>query len=292
MIKQKIVATLVAALVVASCATGVRPDLSGMSFSSKPLAGKIIWHDLISEDMDSAKRFYSGLFDWTFTDSQTPDGRTYAVARSGDVYVAGIVAIAAPDDGAKYSRWLPYMSVEDVDETVETGLAAGATVAVSARNVSLGRVAAIIDPEGAVIGLADSAFGDPDDATTAPAPGRAVWAELLSNDTAAATKFYAALGGYDVSTIDRRGGEYTLLSGAGANRAGILRNPAENYDPVWLTYFGVSDPAAAAARAEALGGRIILAASPELRDGSMAVVTDPAGAILVLQDWTRMGSVK
>ena len=69
-------------------------------------------------------------------------------------------------------------------------------------------------------------------------------------------------------------------------------NPAENYDPVWLTYFGVDDPAAAAAIAENLGGKIILPALPDLRDGSRAVVTDPSGAILVLQNWTQLGGVK
>jgi predicted enzyme related to lactoylglutathione lyase len=52
---------------------------------------------------------------------------------------------------------------------------------------------------------------------------------------------------------------------------------------VWLTYFGVDDPAAAAARAQALGGKVLLPASPQLREGSMAVVTDPSGAVLVLQ---------
>ena len=56
--------------------------------------------------------------------------------------------------------------------------------------------------------------------------------------------------------------------------------------PVWLTYFGVEDPAAAAASAESLGGRIVLQASPDVREGSMSVVTDPSGAVLVLQRWT------
>ena len=52
---------------------------------------------------------------------------------------------------------------------------------------------------------------------------------------------------------------------------------------MWLTYFGVHDAADAAKKAEELGGKILLPASPELRDGSMAVVADPSGAILVLQ---------
>lgn len=272
-----------------ACTTGSRPELSGMSFASEPLVGKVVWHDLITEDLDGAKQFYSGLLGWTFEESQGPQGQQYAVARSGDVYVAGMVEVAEPADGTNYSRWLPYMSVADVDATVSNAVNAGATVAVSARDVNIGRVAALLDPEGAVIGLARSAFGDPDDNTTAAVAGRPVWTELLANDPVAARNFYRELGGYEVNTIERRGGEYTLLTGNGENRAGILKNPTENYDPVWLTYFGVDDPVTAAVLAESLGGKIILAASPEIRNGTMAIVTDPFGAILVLQNWADMG---
>ena len=45
----------------------------------------------------------------------------------------------------------------------ERVIAAGGTEAAAARDVSLGRVAAIQDAEGAVIGLARSGVGDPDD---------------------------------------------------------------------------------------------------------------------------------
>ena len=123
-----------------------------------------------------------------------------------------MLEIEGKTDGTKYSRWLPYVSVADVDTSVSNAVAAGASVAVSARDVNLGRVAALIDPEGAVIGLARSNFGDPDDSTTAPAAGRPVWTELLSNNPSAAADFYQKLGGYEINTIERRGGEYTLLT--------------------------------------------------------------------------------
>jgi len=275
-----------------ACTTASRPELSEMSFAAEPLTGKVVWYDLITEDLDSAKDFYQGLFGWTFEDSNGPRGQDYAVARSGDVYVAGMVEIPAATDGAKLSRWLPYVSVADVDEAVSRGVDAGASVAVSARDVNLGRVAALVDPEGAVIGLARSAFGDPDETTTAPAAGRPVWTELLTDDADAAATFYAELGGYDVITVDRRGGQYTLLASDGKNRAGILKKPSDKVMPVWLTYFGVDDPAAAAVLAESLGGKIILPASQELRDGTMAIVTDPSGAVLVLQNWTEMRGVR
>lgn len=253
-----------------------------MSFTEQPLIGKVVWNDLITQDLDSARRFYGELFGWTFETAQGPDDADYLVARSGNVYVAGLVSIPSPP-GAVLSRWLPYVSVEDVDAAAERARTAGGEVAAGPRNVNAGRVAAIVDPEGAVLGLARSRLGDPDDGTTAPAAGRVVWTELLAAQPDAAAGFYNAVVGYDARTIARRGGEYTLLTMSGADRAGILANPSEETPPRWLTYFGVGDVAAAADRAATLGGTIVLPVSPDLRAGTMAVVTDPSGAIFVLQ---------
>lgn len=273
-----------------ACTTTNRPDLGGMTFSSDPLLGKIVWHDLITEDLDSARRFYAGLFGWTFEGSVGSRGEDYVLARKGDIIVAGILGIDPPGDGESYSRWLPYISVDDVDAAVARSTEAGATVAVSARNVGLGRAAAIIDPQGAVIGLARSGIGDPDDATTVAAPGKPAWAELVADDTKGAASFYGTVAGYQADTIERRGGEYTFLLSDGVRRAGLFENPADGeYGPVWLTTFSVQDPAIAAAKAEELGGKIILPVSPDLRDGTTAVVTDPAGAILVLRAWQPKG---
>jgi predicted enzyme related to lactoylglutathione lyase len=288
---KSILVVLTVLLGITACTTASRPDLTGMSFSSEPLLGKVVWHDLITEDLDSARSFYGDLFGWTFEDSSGGRGDDYVVARKGDIIVAGLLAIDAPTDGENYSRWLPYISVDDVDAALSRSIAGGASVAAPARNVSFGRVAAIIDPQGAVVGLARSTIGDPDDVTTAPAPGRSVWTELLANDPQAAAAFYASLANYDVRSVNRRGGEYTMLASGGTDRVGIFQNPADSdYSPVWITAFGVTDPAAAAAKAVSLGGTIILPVSADLRDGTTAVVTDPSGAILVLQSWSREGA--
>jgi predicted enzyme related to lactoylglutathione lyase len=276
---------LVAVLLVAmpGCVSTGKLDTSGMSFSEQPLLGKVVWNELITEDLDAARRFYGGLFGWTFETATRPGGQEYALAKLGRVYVAGLVTIGKRSDGAELSRWLPYASVEDVEAATTRATASGGSVVVAARDVNLGRIAVITDPERAVIGLARSRIGDPDDATTRAAAGKVVWTELLANDPQGAARFYHAVFGYDVRTIDRRGGKYTMLTRAGEQRAGILRNPAEKWDPVWLTYFGVDDPAAAASRAESLGGKVIVPVSQEVREGTMAVVMDPSGAILVLQ---------
>ena len=275
---------------VSACTTASPPDIGAMSFSSDPLLGKVVWHDLITEDIDSSRDFYGGLFGWTFEESKGSRGEEYLLARNGDILVAGIVRVNMPDDGNAYTRWLPYISVDDVDAAASRGAAGGATVIASPREVGFGRVAAMTDPEGAVVGIARISIGDPDDTTTAAAPGRVVWTELLADDPAGAADFYASMAGYDVRTIERRGGEYTLLSSDGIDRAGVFEKPTDGEaESVWLTTFGVEDPAVAAAKAESLGGTILLPVSPDLRDGTTAVITDPSGAVLVLRSWLNEG---
>ena len=258
-----------------------KPDVTGMSFSKTPLTGKVIWNDLITDNLDVTRAFYGSLFGWTFEHSSGKGGR-YLLARSGNIYVAGIVEVKSKNSASKVSRWLPYVSVENVDGAVSIATAAGANIVAPARDVNFGRVAAFIDPQGAVLGLAHSRIGDPDDATTSPGLGRVVWTELLANDADAAARFYRDVVGYEPNTIPRRGGQYTLLAVGGKNRAGLLKNPTDA-KPVWLTYFGVDDPVAAMGRVEALGGAVVAPASPRLREGTMALVTDPTGALLVLQ---------
>lgn len=272
--------------ILVACAMPSRVDTSAMSFSREPLVGKIVWIDLITHDLDASRRFYAGLFGWTFEETAGPMGGKYLVARSGEIYVAGMLLAERPADGTNLSRWLPYASVQDVDAAATRSVSLGGRVAVEPRDVALGRVAAIVDPQGAVIGLARSSIGDPDDATTKPDVGRRVWTELLSNDPLSSADFYAALVGFEVRRIERRGGEYTFLVGDGKDRAGILANPTEDWSPLWLTSFGVQDAGIAASRAKALGGRVLLDQSDEVRGGTIAIVADPSGAVLVLQQIT------
>lgn len=277
--------TILLLVISVSCTSANRSYLSETSLSSEPLIGKVVWNDLMTEDIDSAQRFYGSLFGWTFEESTTPDGKDYVLARSGNVYVAGFVPIAAPPDGTHHSRWLPFVSVRDVDQAVSRSESAGGNLAASARDVKLGRVAAIADPEGAVIGFARSSIGDPHDAVTVPGPGRVVWTELLADDMGEAAEFYRFVIGCELRVVKRRNGEYTFLNKLGIDRAGILQNPSDAWSPIWLTYFGVENVAAAAANAESLGGQILLESSPNVRENSMAVVEDPTGALLVLQRW-------
>jgi predicted enzyme related to lactoylglutathione lyase len=266
-----------------ACQSTGGPGGAELPLSDEPLFGKFVWHDLITDDVADAKRFYSGLFGWSF--ERLPRlGEDYTVIKSGGYFIGGMVQTEDASN-ADFSRWLGYLSVEDVDAAAAETSAAGGEVVVQPIDLDNGiRVAAVTDPQGAVLGLTRSAFGDPDDSYD-PGSGHIVWNELLAADDQAAGEFYAALTGLESVTVPRRGGEYIMLRDGDRERAGIMRRPNDDIEPLWLTYFAVADPAATASQVAALGGKVLLAPSPELREGTVALILDPAGAVLALQKW-------
>ena len=276
---------LVVTALLAAC-TGPAPDRAGsVELSDEPLIGKFIWHDLVTDDPAAARRFYGGLFDWSFEATTHPNGGDYTLILADGRYLGGIVEMPDPED-VDYSRWLAYLSVADVDRAVAlTRERGGRAVAGPLELGEVGRVAAIVDPQGAVVGLLRSRYGDPVD--TAPGgPGAIVWNELLAADAADAAGFYGLLAGLQTVEEQRPGGIYRFLRAQGRDRAGVMPMPAEDGDPIWLTHFAVADVERAAERAAALGGTVLLAPDPDVRDGLFAVVSDPTGAILALQQRT------
>ena len=64
---------------------------------------------------------------------------------------------------------------------------------------------------------------------------------------------------------------------------GVLETPKPEIRPHWLPFLRVSDIAAVIARTTELGGRVILAPRPDLRNGSVAIIADPTGAAVGVQ---------
>jgi predicted enzyme related to lactoylglutathione lyase len=270
------------AALLAACSGATTMD-RGFSLSAEPLTGKIIWHDLMTDDVAKAQAFYGALLGWSFEKVQRPNGVPYVLARAGQRFVAGMVEVADPGDGTEYSRWLGYLSVTNVDSAVRVAREMGGSVVLEPRQVGkIGQAAVILDSQGAPIGLLHSDMGDPDDQADG-SPGTVGWNELLADDAASASAFYARLAGYEVRDIQRRNGVYYMLNDGIRDRAGVFTNPVEDTDPAWLTHFVVADIAAATASVAALGGRVLLGPSPEFREGRVALIMDPTGAVFMLQ---------
>jgi predicted enzyme related to lactoylglutathione lyase len=78
-----------------------------------------------------------------------------------------------------------------------------------------------------------------------------------------------------------------ILSADGYSRAGIGALP-ENSEtvPTWLGYVRVADVGAAIAKAEELGGSVLLPPTEERLGGDMAIIADPEGTPIGLLRWT------
>jgi predicted enzyme related to lactoylglutathione lyase len=278
-------AALGSALAVTTGCTSVPsvPPFKGMELSATPLLGKFVWRDLVTESPDAVKPFYAALFGWEFVESRAL-GAPYTLVKSGDQFIAGISKARRPQPEQPVSQWLSFMSVADVDRAAEQTRAAGGSIVAGPLDLpNVGRGAVVLDPDGAPLGLLRSRAGDPVDAQ-APALHRFMWTEHLSRDPRASAAFYEALVGFELRRVELAGGPYWVLV-KGRERAGLLRNPIAVDRPVWLAYVRVEDPAASAARAAQLGGKVLLAPRGDVRNGTMALIADPSGAMLALQKW-------
>lgn len=257
----------------------------GLDISKTPLFGKFVWRDLLTDKPAAVKPFYAGLFGWEFEDRKAM-GRPYAIIKSGGQYIGGIALSDRRVPQEANAQWLSYLSVPDVDKAAARTRAAGGSILLAPFDLpKVGRAAIVTDPQGAPLGLLRASFGDPADAPQ-PTANRFLWTELLARDPLAAAAFYADLVGYEVLVHDQGDKPYRVLKLGGRERGGIMRMPFGGMQPMWLASVMVADPTTAAQRAQQLGGRVLVAPRMDVRNGSVALVADPSGAVLALQKWS------
>jgi len=177
------------------------------------------------------------------------------------------------------------MSVPDAARAAQQAAASGGKVLVPAKTLpGRGEMAVLADPEGALFGVIHSASGDPLDAF--PSDNAWFWLELWAKDAARMAEFYGPLGAYTVSRQEGPGDRPELhLVAAGYPRAGVLEIERTDVPSTWLPYVRVKDLQQTVASIERAGGRIVVAPSPEVRGGKVAVFLDPSGAAVAVAEW-------
>ena len=112
----------------------------------------INWNELCTPDPKSAAQFYGAMFGWTT--EPMPGMDHYTILKHGDSMFGGVMA--PPKPGIP-PHWLNYVTVDDVDAAVAQAISLGASVCLPAMDIgSAGRIAIIVDPQGASIGLHQS----------------------------------------------------------------------------------------------------------------------------------------
>jgi uncharacterized protein len=258
--------------------------------SSEHLVGKIIWADLVTPDLTAAEKFYGGLFGWTF--NRTHAGNSdYSVAMLDGRPIGGFFEKPIQTGEHKQPYWLTFIAVRDVDVALRLALAHGGKVVATARTYpQRGRQAVLSDPQGAVFAVLASSSGDPPDYLAAP--GDWIWSSLSSKNAGASAAFYQQVFGYDVFDMQSGDGlEHLTLSSDGYARASVnsFDGTARRYSH-WLNFVRVANVADTAAKAVAMGGRILVEPRADRAGGMLAMVADPAGAPFGLMDWDESDS--
>ncbi len=293
LVRQGLYAVLLSTVgtAVANAAPGAEVLLPALTQppSGEHHVGKVVWSDLVTPNLDGAKRFYGALFGWTFR--AVPGARDYSLALLDGEPVAGLLQ-KTPPPGRPQPAWLTFLAVRDIAALQQAALQHGGKMISTARNYpQRGRQAVLADPEGVVFAVLTAEGGDPPDYLAAP--GEWIWSALFVTDPKQETVFYRTLFGYDVYDLasdDSSEGEasHYVLSSDNYARVGLNALPADSVHrrPHWLNFLRVTDAADTAMKAVALGGRVLVEPRVDRHGGRLAALADPSGAVFGIMEWS------
>lgn len=251
--------------------------------------GRVIWHDLISDQPAASRRFYEELFGWEFEAVgnvfNLGGEDAYSLIRHNGRLIGGMVNQASLKRQADdISQWVVLMSVSDVDNAADQFAANGGTVLTPPTDIAgRGRMAIVVDPQGALLALLETAQGDPE--RQEPGYGDFLWNELWTTDLDNAAAFYTRLTGFSARNAGTDNGAYRVLQSGDQAALGMMQHPFADKRPVWVTYIRVEDPAAITQRVASLGGKVYVPAQDRPLGGQVALIADPSGAGIALQTW-------
>lgn len=238
------------------------------------IPGKFVWFEIMTQEPEKAKAFYSEVIGWKPETVPMPAG-DYTMFGTRKRPVAGI--FESPK--GMPAHWTSYLSVDDVDRAVTEAKAAGGAAIAEAIDIpEVGRMQRIADPTGGQYNVFAGSQEDPADEPSWT--GCFHWNELWTSDPEAAVKFYETVHGYSTDAMDMPNiGKYHSFSIGGQPRAGVMKSPVPNAPATWVPYIAVNDLDAAIERATKLDGKAQGPVVNVENVGRFGVVQDPEGAV-------------
>jgi hypothetical protein len=107
------------------------------------------WADLSTPDQQTAVKFYSELFGWTFP----PSDSDYLHIKNGEAFIGGIPPAQHRNPHAP-PHWLIYLQVDDCNASTARAKELGANVFMGPMNMeNVGVITVLADPQGAAFSL-------------------------------------------------------------------------------------------------------------------------------------------
>ena len=248
-----------------------------MAQATATIVNKPAWVDLASSDAQASRDFYSRLFGWRVDVNPDPQYGGYALAKLGDMDVAGIGPAQQPDAPP---AWSVYIGTDDLDDLARRVQAAGGSVVAPPFDVGdQGRMAVFQDPSGAFISAWQGArMGG----FQTQAPNSFGWAELNARGVDKAIPFYTTVFGWTTKTSEMGDGQppYTEFQFDGESVAGAWEMspmvPAQ-VPSYWQVYYAVDDVDSVYKKALEAGAHAMLEPQ-DFPGGRFAILSDPQGA--------------
>jgi len=250
-------------------------ELPAISDSGTKNSGHVVWHDLITPNLAQSQAFYSSVFDWQFQAVND----SYTLASLDGKLIAGMAEL---DNKQNASHWLSLISSKDIAAVSEKTIKAGGKVLVSSTEIKgRGTIAVLEDPQGAVFSLINTVNGDPEAQQT---DNGWIWQEVWSDNPEQSKAFYQSLGNYSAQNKPLNNGNYSYLALNGTPAIGFVKKPDAEIGNTWVNYIKVADLDATLLKVTAAGGIVLMAPNDKVRSGSVAIIRDPAGAGIVIQE--------
>ena len=117
--------------------------------------------------------------------------------------------------------------------------------------------------------------------------GTFCWVDLATTNIGSSKQFYTRLFGWTMADVPAgEGGVYTMAEKDGKTVCGLYelceKDRKQGISPHWQSYVSVGSADQSAARAEELGGKVLMSPFDVMDVGRIAVVQDPSGATFSL----------
>src|SRR5688500_9589336 len=252
------------------------------------LLGSFVWGELLTTDTAAAGAFYSKVVGWKAAPF-APDG-SYTTFNTKSGPAAGMTTL--PDQAKKMGtppHWLMYVGTPNVDETATKIAQLRGRVLVQPADIpGTGRFAVVQDPYGATFGIYTPKTPRPSQAQVGT--GEFSWFELYTPNPEGAWSFYQSLFGWEKTSAMDMGemGTYQMFGRGGGIPNGGIMKPPPGAPAAWQPYVRVPDAKAAAAIAQAGGGKIVNGPMEVPGGDWIAQGMDPQGAMFAVTSLTQV----